>query len=325
MAIGYDNYVRVMRRVGVLVGTVLVAVAIGHVFLVSSTGDESFSSAISSTPGYMRDVFVRFDLGDTAGRRCGKPDSLHPGGPLCASYSPDTVAHMLIDRVQVDVLLLAVGAFLGLLIGVAGGRFCATHPGTRRARALHVATAFQLAAPVFFQALLVIFYFSSNVSEFIRLPFISGQGEYVPVQQDPIQFLQSMWVPWLLIAFPLAALLLRITEASLRDDLQEDFIRTARAKGVPERRVINLHALPVAGPAIAAMTGVNVSTMLINVAVIEVVYGIPGLFRVINNAVHDPADIAVLQALVLEGVVLIVVANALVDLVQYLIDPRVRG
>jgi len=175
MAIGYDNYVRVMRRVGVLVGTVLVAVAIGHVFLVS-TREESFASTISSTPGYMRDVFVHFDLGETDGRRCGKPDSLHPGGPLCASYSPDTVAHMLIERVPVDVLLLAVGAFLGLLIGVAGGRFCATHPGTRRTSALHIATAFQLAAPVFFQALLVIFYFSSNVSEFIRLPFISGQG-----------------------------------------------------------------------------------------------------------------------------------------------------
>jgi len=303
---------------------VLVAVAIGHVFLVS-TREESFSSAISSTPGYMRDVFVHFDLGETDGRRCGKPDSLHPGGPLCASYSPDTVAHMLVDRVPVDVLLLVVGAFLGLLIGVAGGRFCATHPGTRRTRALHVATAFQLAAPVFFQALLVIFYFSSNVSEFIRLPFISGQGDYAPVHQDPIQFLHAMWVPWLLIAFPLAAFILRITEASLRDDLDEDFVRTARAKGLPERRVINRHALPVAGPAIAAMTGVNVSTMLINVAVIEVVYGIPGTFRVINNAVHEPADIPVLQGLVLVGVVLIVLANALVDVVQYWIDPRVRG
>jgi len=320
----YDNYMRVVRRVGVLVGTVLVAVAIGHVFLVS-TREESFASTISSTPGYMRDVFVHFDLGETDGRRCGKPDSLHPGGPLCASYSPDTVAHMLIERVPVDVLLLAVGAFLGLLIGVAGGRFCATHPGTRRARALHIATAFQLAAPVFFQALLVIFYFSSNVSEFIRLPFISGQGDYAPVHQDPIQFLHAMWVPWLLIAFPLAALILRITEASLREDLQEDFIRTARAKGLSERRVINRHALPVAGPAIAAMTGVNVSTMLINVAVIEVVYGLPGTFRVINNAVHEPADIPVLQGLVLVGVVLIVLANALVDVVQYWIDPRVRG
>jgi peptide/nickel transport system permease protein len=220
---------------------------------------------------------------------------------------------------------LVVSALLGLLLGVAGGRFTATHPGTRRTRALHVVTALQLASPVIFQALLVIFFFSSNVSDFIRLPFLSGQGQYVPLHEDPIGFLQAMWVPWVVLALPLAAYILRITEASLRDELQEDFLRTARAKGVPERRVINRHALPVAIPPIAAMTGVNVSTMLINVVVIEYVYSIPGLFRVLNNAVTDPPDLPVLQGLVLAGVVLIVVANGLVDLIQHRLDPRLRG
>jgi peptide/nickel transport system permease protein len=133
-----------------------------------------------------------------------------------------------------------------------------------------------------------------------------------------------MWLPWILVGLPLGAYLLRITEASMRDGLQEDFLRTARAKGVTERRVINRHALPVALPAVAAMIGVNMSTTLINVAVVEYVYGLPGMFRVLTNAVHDPADLAVLEALVLEGVVLVVVANALVDLVQYRLDPRVR-
>jgi peptide/nickel transport system permease protein len=312
--------------VGVLVFTVLVAVAIGHVFLVSSGDgpDETLSTALSTTPQHLRDTFLHFDLGVTDGRRCGKPDSLHPTFPLCASYSPATVADMLIHRVPVDLLLLAVGALLGLIIGVAGGRFCATHPGTRRSRVLHVATAVQLSSPVFFQALLVLFFFSSNASEFIRWPFLSGQGDYAPPFQDPLQFLKAMWIPWILIALPLAAFVLRITESSMREDLQEDFVRTARAKGVSERRVVNRHALPVATPAIAAITAVNVSTTLINVAVIEYAFAIPGMFRVINNAVHAPADIAVLEGLVLEGVVLIVIANAIADAVQYQIDPRVR-
>jgi peptide/nickel transport system permease protein len=119
---------------------------------------------------------------------------------------------------------------------------------------------------------------------------------------------------------------LRITESSLRQDLQEDFVRTAGAKGVPERQVVNRHALPVAGPAIAATTGVNVSLLLINVAVIEYVYGIPGVFRVINTAVQPlpTPDVAVLEAMVIEGVILIVVANAVADMVQYALDPRVR-
>jgi peptide/nickel transport system permease protein len=316
--------VRVLLRVGVLVFTVLVAVALGHIFLVSS-GDDTLSTAVRTTPRHLLDTFLHFDLGVSDGRRCGSQDSLHPHFPLCASYSPGPVAHMLLDRVPVDLLLLTIGALLGLLIGVVGGRFCATHPSSGRTRVLHVATAFQLSAPVFFQALVVLFFFSSNASEFIRVPFLSGQGDYAPPLQDPIQFLKAMWIPWVLIALPLSAFVLRITEASMREDLQEDFVRTARAKGVPERRVVNRHALPVAAPAIAAITAVNVSTTLINVAVIEYAYSIPGMFRVINNAVHAPADVTVLEGLVLEGVVLIVVANALADAVQYRLDPRVRG
>ena len=101
----------------------------------------------------------------------------------------------------------------------------------------------------------------------------------------------------------------------MREALDEDFIRTARAKGLSEQRVVNRHALPVATPAIAAMTGVNVSTMLINVAAIEYGFGLPGMFRTIRGAIVG-RDVAVLEALVLEGVILAVVANFLVDAIQ---------
>ncbi|MDA0159547.1 ABC transporter permease [Solirubrobacter ginsenosidimutans] len=313
-----------LRRVGVLIATVVVAVSLGHVLIASSGDDDTLSTAVTTTPRHLIDTFLHFDLGATPGRRCGKQDDLHPHFPGCASYSPGSIAQMLVERVPVDLMLLTIGVLLGLLIGVAGGRFCATHPGSHRSRALHVATALQLSMPVLFQGLLVIAFFSSNVSDFVRLPFLSGEGDYVPPLQDPIQFLKAMWIPWLLVAFPLSAFVLRITEASLREDLQEDFVRTARAKGVSERRVVNHHALPVAAPGIAAITGVNVSTTLINVALIEYVYGIPGMFRVTSNAVHAPADVAVLEGLVLVGVVLVVVANALADAVQHRLDPRVR-
>jgi peptide/nickel transport system permease protein len=312
--------VRVLRRVGVLVATVLVAAAMGHVFLTATNGDR-FTSAVASAPRFLVDAFVHRDLGSTDGKGCNQVGEYHP---LCVTYGRSTIAAMLRERVPIDVSLLLGGLVIGLLGGVAGGRWCATRPESRRTKALHVVTALQLSSPVFFQALLVIFYFSSNVSEFVRLPFLSGAGDYAPFGEDPIQFVKALWVPWVLAALPLAAFILRITEATLRDNLQEDFVRTARAKGLSERRVVNLHALPVAGPAIAAMTGVNVSTLLLNVAVIEYAYSIPGLFRVINTAVRAPADIPVLQGLVIEGVVLIVLANALADAVQSRLDPRVR-
>jgi peptide/nickel transport system permease protein len=314
--------VRALRRVGVLMATVLAAAALGHVFLTATNG-ERLTTTIAGTPRFLIDTFLRFDLGVTEGRRYNQRRD--PCTPLCPAYGPAPVAEMLRERVPVDLALLLGGLLIGTAAGVAGGRFCATNEGRRRTRVLHAATALQLSSPVLFQTLLVLFYFSSNVSEFVRLPFLSGQGQYVPPGEDPLLFLRAMWLPWLLAAAPLAAFVLRITEAHLREDLQEDFVRTARAKGLPERGVINRHALPIAAPAIAAMTGVNVATLLINVAIIEYAYSLPGLFHVINTAVRAPADIPVLQALVIEGVVLIVLANALADAIQARLDPRVRS
>jgi peptide/nickel transport system permease protein len=311
----------VIRALAAMVATVLVATALGHVFLTATDG-ERLTSAIAGTPRFLVDAFVHHDLGVTAGKGCNQRDEYHP---LCAWYGPSTVAAMLRERMPIDVYLLFGGFALGVLGGVAGGRWCAIRPDARRTKALHLVTAFQLSSPVFFQALLVLFYFSSNVSGFVRLPFLSGQADYAPPIADPVHFLKAMWIPWLLAALPLAAYVLRITEATLRDELDEDFVRTARAKGLSERRVINRHALPVAVPSIAVMAGVNVSTLLLNVAVIEYAYSIPGLFRVINTAVRAPADIPVLQGLVIEGVVLVVAANAIADAVQSRLDPRLAA
>jgi peptide/nickel transport system permease protein len=314
--------VRALRRVGVLIATVLAAAAIGHVFLTATNG-ERLTRAITSTPGFLVDGFVHRDFGFTDGKGCDQRRLDHYV-PLCATYKASPVAAMLRERVPVDVALLLGALILGTAAGVAGGRWCAVRPESKRTKVLHVATAFQLSSPVFFQALVILLYFSSNVSEFIRLPFLSGQGQYVPPGENPLLFLRAMWLPSVLAALPLAAFVLRITEATVRDDLREDFVRTARAKGLSDRRVINRHVLPVAAPAIAAMTGVNVATLLINVAVIEYAYSLPGLFRVINTAVAAPADVPVLQALVIEGVLLVVLANALADAVQSRLDPRVR-
>jgi peptide/nickel transport system permease protein len=158
----------------------------------------------------------------------------------------------------------------------------------------------------------------------VQLPFASATGEYVPLTENPLTYLKAMWLPWLLVGLPLAAYVLRITDASLRDILQEDYMRTARAKGLAERDVIRRHALPVATPPIALMTGVNVSTVLINAALMESAFNVPGLYRLIRSAVYV-RDLWVIQAMVIEGVVLVVVANALADLIQAAMDPRVRA
>ncbi len=190
-------------------------------------------------------------------------------------------------------------------------------------RALHVMTAILQSCPPYFLAFLCLIYFSWSAGDF-KIPFVSGQGDYVPFSKDPLQFFKAMWVPWVCAGLSLAAFVSRVTEVSMDEALEHDYIRTASAKGLSDSRVLNRHALPIAAPAIAAMTGVNVSTLLINIAAIEYGFGIPGMFRTIRAAIIT-RDIPVLEALVLEGVILVVIANFLVDVFQVRLDPRIRA
>jgi len=310
------------RKVAALVFTLVAATALAHIFFATTLDNTGLAAATAHTPSGLVDRFIHGDFGATEGYTCVRKDPTDEYHPLCSSYNADTIAHMLRTRVPIDVSLLLGGLLIGTLAGVAGGRWCATRPRSRRTHGLHGLTAVQLSSPPFFQALVLLFCFSSNASEVIRLPFVSGQGDYVPFAQDPLHYIKAMWTPWLLVALPLAALVLRITEVTLREELHEDFVRTARAKGLPERRVINRHALPVAVPGIAAMVGVNVATLLVSVAVIEYSFAIPGMFRVINSAAMH-SDVPVLEAIVIEGVILITLANFLVDAIQARLDPRI--
>jgi peptide/nickel transport system permease protein len=302
-------------RLGTLVATVLVAVVLGHVFLSASVDEVPLGEVLRGTPAWIGDV-LGGDLGETPGGHCTQIGPFGNYEALCASYEASTVSDMLRTRVPIDLSLLLGGLLVGIALGVAVGRHCARYPGSPLTRALHVLTAFQLSTPVFFLALLVIYSFSSNVTEFVRLPFLSGSGDYVPFGEDPVGYVKAMWIPWLLAGLPLAAFLARLTESTLREQLQEDYVRTARSKGLRER-----HALPVTVPSLAAMASVNISTLLLNVAVIEYVYGIPGMFRVVYT-VAKKQDVPVMEAMILEGVILIVIANFIADVVQYRLDPR---
>lgn len=312
------------RRLPALVLTAILSISIGHVLFTSHTGVDqmTFGAAIADTPGHLLDV-VRGELGVTNGEGC-NPGRKRKADPvmLCTGWGTGTVAAMMRDRVPVDLQLIVGGLLLGTLLGVAAGRWCAAHPRTRLTRVLHVTIAFLLSCPPYFLAFAVLVFFSWNSGTY-KLPFVSGQGDYRPFGEDPAAFLKAMWVPWVCCALPLAAFIARIAEASLSEAMDEDFIRTARAKGVRERTVLNRHALPFSSPPIAGLIGVNVSTMLITAAAIEYGFGIPGMFVTIRGAIYS-RDVPVLEALILEGVVLVVVANFLVDAFQARLDPRIR-
>jgi peptide/nickel transport system permease protein len=309
------------RRFVATVLTVVVALALAHVLLAGGVAKTGWGQAVTSMPGGLRDRFLHGDFGATGGGHCARIGPADDETPICASYPAADVATMLRERVPIDLSLLIGSLLVGTGLGVIAGRFTAVRPSSKGTQAIRLVTAAQLSTPSFFQALVVLFYLSANVSH-LQLPFISGSGQYMPLRENPLSYLQSMWVPCVLAALPLAAFVVRSTDSSLKEELHEDFVRTALAKGLTERRVINRHALPVAVPPIAAMVGVNVSQLLLNVAIMEYIFAIPGMFRVsVTAMIHH--DVPVLEALVFEGVILVTLANLLVDAIQARLDPRV--
>ena len=179
-----------------------------------------------------------------------------------------------------------------------------------------------LCAPVYVVGLLAILLFAPAVDAPLPV-FIVAPNSYRPLTEDPLAWFQALLVPWIVAGLPLAAMCLRMVRATLPDAAAEDFVRTATAKGLPPRRITVLHTLPVAVPPTLSLAGAYAPMLLANVILVEAVFGIPGIYRLIPSAL-DNHNFPVLQAIVIVGAVFVVVANAIVDVCLAALDPRVR-
>ena len=259
-------------------------------------------------PGYLSDTFLHQRLGHSA--------------PFQKS-----LRDVVLDGLPVDVALLVGGTVLGVVIGLATGLVSGARRRSPADRALSIGTALAMSAPVYWFGFVVLTLFAPQSGSLVQIPFVSWYGGYVPFGEDPLRWLQSLWVPWLVLAAPLAAMCHRMTRASIAEALDEDFIRTARAKGVTEKRVMRRHALRAALPPVLGLVSVNVALMVTNVVLIEPAFQLPGFFRQADigqfrgDLTHVPS-LEVVQALVLEAALLIAVTMLLADLVRAKIDPR---
>ena len=259
-------------------------------------------------PGYLSDTFLHQRLGHSA--------------PFQKS-----LRDVVLDGLPVDVALLVGGTVLGVVIGLATGLVSGARRRSPADRALSIGTALAMSAPVYWFGFIVLTLFAPQSGSLVQIPFVSWYGGYVPFGEDPLRWLQSLWVPWLVLAAPLAAMCHRMTRASVAEVLDEDFIRTARAKGVPEKRVMRRHALRGALPPVVGLVSVNVALMMTNVVLIEPAFRLPGFFRMADigqfrgEQSHVPS-LEVVQALVIEAALLIAVTMFLADLVRAKIDPR---
>jgi peptide/nickel transport system permease protein len=263
--------------------------------------------------------FWHFVRGLVAGRD-------YPAGPQvrhcpapCLGYSFETdqpVTALLADRLPVSASLALGAELLSLIVGIGAGLLS----GLRRFRILdRLVNGLILAGyavPVFLVGLLLLLVFCV----YLRwLPFPS----YVPLTTDPVAWARNLLLPWTALAVIQAAAYARLTRAGVQQTLAEDYVRTARAFGLPERRIIWRRALRGALVPLVTLTAIDLAAIMTSAVLTETMFGLPGVGQLLVGAVNQ-VDLPVVVGVTLLTGFLIVVANAVADLAYAAIDPRVQ-
>jgi peptide/nickel transport system permease protein len=263
--------------------------------------------------------YLEFVKGIFFGRTYGSGTATFECHAPCLGYSfrrGQEVTPLILSVLPVTIYL-AVGAFIiWITVGISLGIYAALRRGRWQDRTTLGAALVGYSFPSFFIGLLLLFFV---VIKWQLLPYPS----YVPPSEDPVQFLQTMILPWITLALLFAAFYIRLTRNQMLDTLGEDYIRTARSKGMPEHQVIRKHALRAGLTPIVTAAGLDLAALLGGAIVTETVFTLPGLGRLAIQSVLD-SDLPVITATVLVAGFFVVVANLIVDLLYAVIDPRVR-
>jgi peptide/nickel transport system permease protein len=211
--------------------------------------------------------------------------------------------------------LIAAGSVIAILIGVPAGVFAALDRGGAFDRAASGVTALLLAVPVFVLGTLLVLLFAQTLR-------IMPAGGFVPFAQDPAQHLKLLILPAIAIAKGLAAVLFRMTRAAMLDALANDYVRTARAKGLSPTRVIVVHVLRNALNPVVTVLGLQMGTLLGGTVLVEYVFNWPGMSTPLLRAVEG-RDYPMVVGIVLTISVLFLLLNLVVELVHAWLDPRV--
>ena len=243
-------------------------------------------------------------------------------GDLGYSYrSSMPVSELVVSRIPVTMSLVFGGMVFWLAIGIPIGIVSAKHPGSVRDRLGQGFAIVGISFPTFVLGMLALYllYFVPTKLGFMLFP----PSGYVPFEQSPLEWAWHLLLPWLTLALVVAAVYARLTRGQMLEVLGQDYIRTARAKGVDERRVTYVHAFRSAMPPLVTQLGIDIGLMLGGVIVIEQVFGLLGVGSLAVTAVAMQ-DRPVVIAIVLLGGVFVVISNLVVDTTYALLDSRVR-
>jgi peptide/nickel transport system permease protein len=250
---------------------------------------------------YMKQVFLHFDFG--------------------YSYQNTiSVKEQILQRLPATISLALGAAVVWLTIGISVGIISAVRSRSLLDRVSMGTALVAISAPVYWLGLLSLYLFSDDIGKWKIFP---GAGSYVPFSENPEKWFTSLILPWFVLAAAFAAFYARLLRSNLIETMGEDYIRTARAKGLSEKRVVMRHGLRSAITPIVTAAGLDIGILLGGAILTETVFNIPGIGRLVYESIQH-SDLPMIQGTVLFGTFFIVMANLVVDIFYAFLDPRVR-
>ena len=238
-------------------------------------------------------------------------------GDLGRSYYLNRpVTQALWERAEPTLMLTLSALLVAVIIGIPSGIIAGAYAGSLWDRVLMFASLLGVCIPGFWLSLNFIYLFA------VRLGWLPAGG-YVSVFVDPLAALRAMVLPAVSLGFNQSALIARIARACMVEVLAQDYIRTARAKGLPQRSVVVVHAFRNALVPVVTVVGITMAILIGGAVVTEIVFNFPGLGRLIVSAILR-RDYPVVQGVVLVTAAAYVLINLVVDLTYAFIDPRIR-
>jgi peptide/nickel transport system permease protein len=231
-------------------------------------------------------------------------------------FSGEPVTHMIGQRLQPTFSLLLLAVLISIGVGVPFGVAAAARRGNWPDRALTAFTTLGFSLPAFIAGYGLAFLFATT------LKWLPVQG-FVPLSEGLGPWLRNLILPAVTLSLVYAAIIARVTRASMLEVLSEDYIRTARAKGVAPRRILFHHALKNAAVPVITIIGIGIATLIGSAVITENVFAIPGIGRLVVDAILH-RDYPIIQGVVLMLSAAYVLVNVAVDLCYTLLDPRIR-
>jgi peptide/nickel transport system permease protein len=309
----------------ILLGIVVLWVITALVFVMFFVAPHNVARSIAgrqATPQTVAEVTHRLGLDRPVLAQYGTfMKNLVHGNLGYSFYNSTSVRTLIWDRVPVTFSLAIGAAILWVLIGVVTGIISAVRPRSWLDRTVTGFALFFYSMPAFLLGVAFLYFLFFRL-HLAGIGIFPGSG-YVALTDDPLRWAQHLILPWLTIALVTAATYTRLTRSSMLDVLGEDYIRTARAKGLTERRVVYRHALRSALTPVVTQFGIDLGTLLGGVIIVENIFGLPGVGQLAVQSVTQQ-DLPVIIGTVVLAATCIVISNIVVDLAYALLDARVR-